>query len=169
VVNKEEVVHVSVGWFYWAITGGMSLMMGIIAFWVKRWINSQDTERDKWNSEGGLMTRDTFFRFCRGNRDECPAVRHVLELQAWQTKLSEDGGLMPRLEHAELCKEITREVTENIMDRLKEMFDNHRVWVGQELRLITQQQELVAKLVKDQMKAEDGRWGQHDEMARPKK
>ncbi len=160
-MNLEHIPHAQ-----WFITGGFTLLLGIVVFWVKRWINQLDTERQDWTKAGGLVTRDTFFLWCGEQRGKCPACAQIKNIVAWKDGVLEDGGFMPRQEHTELCKEITKELATHFTTQIKEMFENHRQWVSQELKLITKEQEVVVKLLKDQIKSENGRWSEHDEQTR---
>lgn len=164
-MEETEYVHISQEWLYWAVTGGITVVFAIMAFWVKKWINEIDSERKDFRKNGGLLTRD----WCQKIRDKCIACQHIKELEEWRKEASNDGGLMGRGEHTELCREITKELTNHFTERIKEMFDHHRTWVAQELRLITKEQEVMNKLIKEQMKTESGRWDDHDEMTRAKK
>lgn len=158
-MEEKEYVHI-----YWAITGGITLVFGVTIFWIKKWINEIDSERIAFKKNGGVLTRE----WCQRIRDKCIACDHIKELQEWKKEASEDGGLMQRGEHTEVCREITKELTNRFTERIKDMFDNHRTWVAQELRLITKEQEVMSKLIREQMKTESGRWDGHDEVTRKK-
>ena len=75
----------------------------------------------------------------------------------------EKGGPLTKGEHTAICKEITKEVANHFSDRIEELFDHHREWVGQELKLIAQEQGSIRDLLKRQIKTEAGRWDQHSE------
>lgn len=162
-------IHLNNQWVFWLATGGISIIFFLLWFWVKRWIGEMDIEKEAWKKEGGLLTRDKFFEWCQNNREGCPAGKQIKAMMEWKNGVLEDGGFMPREEHTQICKEITREISNHFTDRIKELFDNHRQWVAQELKLITKEQEVLNKLVREQIKTESGRWDGHDEQTRLKK
>jgi hypothetical protein len=113
----------------WGFRGLLTLLFIVLWFWTKRWVNQhddrwvkhdkeRDLEREAWAVAGGS------------------AVSGFKTLQAWRDSIMDKGGAMLKNEHSILCKEITREVTDKFCDRVDEMFEHHREWVGQELKLL---------------------------------
>ena len=85
--------------------------------------------------------------------------------------LEKGGGLLTKNEHTildeknvSICKEMVRELANNFGERMEEMFEHHRVWVGQELKILSAQTTTVLSVLKKQMETENGRWEEHDEM-----
>jgi hypothetical protein len=148
---------------HWLVTAGITVLFGIIAFWVKRWINMQDRLQEDWLRQGGVVTREKFGFLCEQARSNCIAGNSYGALCDWRENIMEKGGPLTKGEHTAICKEITKEVANHFSDRIEELFDHHREWVGQELKLIAQEQGSIRDLLKRQIKTEAGRWDQHSE------
>jgi hypothetical protein len=149
---------------YWIVTGGYGLLIVIIAFWMKRWINLRDAQEEGWAKQGGLVTREMFHQWCAAQQLKCPALAKTGALCDWRFAVADKGGVLTKNEHTSMCKEIIMEVSNHWADRLEELFNHHREWVGQELKIITTQQSALNTLIQNQMKTEKGRWERHDEM-----
>jgi len=123
-------------WIVWLSQGVISMLLVIVSFWIRRWINQLDQERATWIKEGGLITRTMFHELLREEQLKCPAIKTLQGLSDWRNDVLDRGGIMTKPEHAAICKENTREIADNFYRRLDELFEHHREWVGQELRLI---------------------------------
>lgn len=150
---------------YWLTTGGITILFSIVTFWVKRWIGQQDRQQEEWLKQGGVVTRERLEIFCNQSRSKCPAGAGFNLLCDWREGIMDKGGPLARNEHTAICKEITKEVANHFTDRIEELFNHHREWVGQELKLIIQEQSSLRDLVKRQIRVEANRWDQHDERA----
>jgi hypothetical protein len=112
--------------------------------------------------EGGLVTRELYFQWCRDQQTKCPACGGYQTLTQWRNGLMDKGGVMTKGEHTPLCKEITREVADSFCAKLDELFAHHREWVGQELKIISGQSKILLTLFKKQISEEDLKWEEHD-------
>ena len=148
---------------YWITTGSATVLFSIVTFWIKRWIGQQDRQQEEWLRQGGVITREKLDIYCHASQKNCPAGIGYDTLCDWRENIMEKGGPLARNEHTAICKEITKEVANHFSDRIEELFDHHREWVGQELKLIAQEQGSIRNLIKSQMRTEAGRWDQHDE------
>jgi hypothetical protein len=133
--------------YYWISTGVITFLFLITAFWVKRWITRWDKQEEIWQKQGGLVTRDQVQTWCDGQRIKCPAIISISSLSDWREKMGEKGGPLTKGEHTALCKEITKEVGDGFAERIEELFEHHREWVGQELKIISNEQSALKSLV----------------------
>ena len=123
-------------WIIWLVQGLIVVLLIVVWFWFKRWINQQDEERQGWVREGGLITREKYFNFCKDQQSRCPACGAYRILMEWRNGMLDKGGVMLKGEYLALSKEMTKEMTENFCERIDELFEHHRQWVGQELKLL---------------------------------
>lgn len=80
---------------------------------------STDKERIR---EGGLVTRDMWFGFCKDTRSTCPAVPGFSSLVAWRAGLSDEGGVMTKRN----CEEGREKHEAKLFSGLERLFDEHR-------------------------------------------
>jgi len=122
--------------FRWLLTGIITILVVANWFWIKRWINGRDEKEKEWEKQGGLVTREMYFAWCKTQQDKCPACEAHQILNQWRNGMLEKGGIMLKGEHTALCKEITKEVTEGFCNKIDALFEHHREWVAQELKLL---------------------------------
>jgi len=163
-MGEPEHIHVTSQFLYWMMTGGVTLLMFVVLFWVKRWINARDRQEEEWLRQGGIVTRERYYAWCEAQKTKCPAIVMAGTLSTWREGMVEKGGPLTKSEHTDLCKEITSEAADRFTEKLEELFKHHREWVSQELKIIQTEQGALSRLVKEQMRTEDGRWVLHDEM-----
>lgn len=129
VMNIKDAVN-------WIITGGVSILFFILWFWVKRYISQQDREQEAWAKAGGVVTREKFFEWCNQHQASCPACFGFRQMTDWRDGMFDKGGPLTKGEHTMMCKEIVKETMLNITEKLDQLFEHQREWVGQELRLL---------------------------------
>jgi len=129
--------------FRWLLTGLITVLMIVTWFFFKRWMAEQDgkwknyeqevkREKDEWLRAGGLVTREMYYAWCQVQQSKCPACVGYRVLTDWRNGMLDKGGVMLKSEG----KEIIKEVTDGFCQRLDELFEHHREWVGQELKLL---------------------------------
>lgn len=120
----------------WIITGGVSILFFILWFGVKRYISQQDMQQEAWAKAGGVVTREKLSEWCAQHQASCPACRSLKQMTDWRDNMFEKGGPLTKTEHTMICKEIVKETMLNITEKLDQLFEHQREWVGQELRLL---------------------------------
>lgn len=143
-------------WGVWAIQGITAILLVLNWFWIKRWI----TDREKWeeqhdkkeseqfrisDKEGGVVTRDTWFRFCEQVRSNCPAIVGYKGLDAWRMKLFEEGGPVTQKSHKEICQDVVG----GIGDKIDECFANNRDLVVRDIALMMAEIKIDRKTIED--------------------
>jgi len=123
-------------WISWLLQGLITVPLLILWFWVKRWINGWDERVKEWEREGGLITREVLANHCRNQQEKCPAFSGYKTLSDWRDHTLDKGGILSKSEHSAICKEITKETMAHFDKRIEELFDYHREWIAQELKLI---------------------------------
>jgi hypothetical protein len=129
--------------FRWLLTGLITVLMILNFFWFKRWIGQQDEkwktheeqtkeQMDEWLRAGGVVTRENYYTWCQSQMSKCPACLGYRILTDWRNGMSDKGGIMLKTEGKELVKELT----ENFCEKIDQLFEHHREWVGQELKLL---------------------------------
>ena len=120
----------------WIITGGVSILFFILWFWFKRYIYKQDRQQESWEEAGGVVTREMFFKWLVQHQASCHANHYIKQIIDWRDAMLEKGGPLTKSEHTTLCKEIVKETMINITEKLDQLFEHQREWVGQELKLL---------------------------------
>lgn len=117
----------------WVWRGGITGLVAIVFWWIKRWVNGIDAwikAREKAETEnGGLVDREKHFLWCTQRQNGCPVREHVLQMTAWRTDLLNRGGVVSLAEHHEICAENTN----HVLHRMTEMFEHHRELVKEQL------------------------------------
>lgn len=137
-------------WWFWIIQTFIVFLIAANSFWIKRWINSFDLQKKRWDEEGGIVTRDLHFDWCEDFQAKCPAYSGHKILQDWRNSMLEKGGPLTRLEHMAMCKEISKEIGDHFCKRLDEMFEHHQELVSKEFELL--RKEIIAQLKPDETK-----------------
>jgi len=130
----------------WIFRGLIALLVGGNIYWLKRFVTGQEAwrrehERDH-TDDGGYVTRNKFFEWCKGSQNACPAKDALLGLRLWREGLTE-RGIMTRPEHAATCKE----VMEGMCHRVDELFKHYHEWIATEIKRIEQTME--TKILKE--------------------
>lgn len=136
-----------VGVILWITSGLLSVCGILIALhWsdMRSKVREAKTEAAKFTEwfkkigieHGGLVTRDLHFEWCKDQQSRCPACGGFKVLTDWRNGMSEKGGVMTRNEHVVIDKEVTRDMTELLCERMEEFFKQHRTWVAQELKIV---------------------------------
>src|SRR3972149_8593200 len=116
----------------WALTGLITILVVVNWFWIKRWVASKDEREKEWEKQGGLVTRDLYFGWCKDQQTKCPACGAYRMLTDWRNGMGMNGGPLTKGEHVSICKE----VIEGFGDRLCQEFEHHRTLMAAELKLI---------------------------------
>lgn len=90
----------------------------------------------KKGEEGGIVTRNLFYNWCSEQQNKCQAATICRSLNDWRNSMLDKGGIMSKMEHSVICKDITKEVTEHFCERIDELLEHHRQWFEQELKLL---------------------------------
>jgi len=127
-------------WVVWLTQGLIFILFLVVWFWIKRWVNQQDDRwkkyEEEWMNQGGVVTRNKFFDWCLEGKSKCAALISYGTLIEWRNTMLSKGGPMVKEEFLALSKEMNKEVNEKFCERIDELFEHHREWVGQEMKLL---------------------------------
>jgi|YelNatPaOPRAMG01_1025707.scaffolds.fasta_scaffold76636_3 hypothetical protein len=132
-------------WITWVLTFlqvVISLLAGLVLFFTKRWINRVDKILDR---NGGVATLEDIEKFYEKHIDSCPAVSNIKVLCEWRDATLDKGGILNRTEHSQMCKEVTKDVLAYFDKRIGELFNSHKEWMAQELRVIRTEINSISK------------------------
>lgn len=130
----------------WALTGLITILVVVNWFWIKQWIASKDYREKEWERQGGLVTRNLYFAWCKEQQSKCPACGTAKMLGEWRNGMGADGGPLTKGEHTTICKE----VIEAFGERLCQEFEHHRNLMAGELKLLRTEVALVkSEIAKD--------------------
>jgi len=132
-------------WITWVLTFlqvVISLLAGLVLFFTKRWINRVDKILDR---NGGVATLEDIEKFYEKHIDSCPAVANIKVLCEWRDATLDKGGILNRTEHSQMCKEVTKDVLAYFDKRIGELFNSHKEWMAQELRVIRTEINSISK------------------------
>ncbi len=136
-----------------SIVSGLALIVG---WFIKRWMNQWDEWKEGIDKQGGIVTRDIFFRFCDEKQTKCSSSMDckIEDIIEWRNAMFEKGGPMLIKNHDEFCEKITSRAAATFAKMVDEKFTHHRELVTAQFgefsaNLQRKLIEIVAGLKKD--------------------
>jgi hypothetical protein len=119
-------------WVFWIVQLAIGLLIAGNFFWLKRYIEKNDEWRrgvdENFQQDGGVVHRGQYFDWCKENRAGCP----VHDICSWRSAVIEEGGVLTRDRHDEICEKNTLRV----LSKIDECFHSYRELVAGQLALM---------------------------------
>jgi hypothetical protein len=154
----DPIVQHVVDWaLIWKIVLSIVSCLAVIVGWfIKRWMNRWDGWKEEIDKQGGIVTRDIFFRFCDEKQAKCSVSMNckIEDIVEWRNAMFEKGGPMLIKNHDEMCDKVTSRAAATFAKMVDEKFDHHRELVTAQFgefgaNLQRKLIEIVAGLKKD--------------------
>jgi hypothetical protein len=143
---SKGVVHSQSDIIIWIYAAAINVLILILWWVVKRWVNNIDTWRGDAAKGGGFMTRDQYFEWCKPQQAKCREGLEcrVDDVEQWRDTIMEKGGPLPKLEHDDLCEKRTNKIWQQVEASL----NHQRELIAGELKLIqvTLQKDVIEEI-----------------------
>jgi len=147
-------------------------LIGIVGFLGRTIMKSLKSEVEKFpiwlnelGKEGGVVSRQKYFEWCKKAQEECPIGTEIKELHHWRMNIMEEGGIMTTKEH-----QITDYSShEKLIKKMEASFYSQRGWVEDRLNLVKAELEKsilqaivdLGRTIEDNGKSKDDKTGRH--------
>lgn len=131
---------------WWKI--GLSTISGlalIVGWFLKKWMHRWDEFREDIEKQGGIVTRDIFYKHCDERQGKClTRIGCKFDgIEDWRDAMIEKGGPVLKKDHDETCERVVSKSAATFAKMVDEKFAHHR-------ELVTAQfGEFSAKLQKN--------------------
>jgi len=154
----DPVIQQVVDWgLVWEIVLSMVSGLALIVGWfIKRWMNQWDGWKGGIDKQGGIVTRDIFFKYCDDKQSKCSGSLNckIKDFFDWRNALFERGGPMLSKDHDEICDKVTSRAAATFARMVDEKFTHHHELIAAQFgefsaNLQRKLIEIVAGLKKD--------------------
>ena len=111
---------------------------------------------DKWksdlDSEGGVVTRDLHFQWCREKQLVCSEGVNcrLCEIEEWRKDMYEKGGPLTTQQHEAICDRITTKAASVLVSKLEDSLRHHQELVKKDMEIVMLSvKDTVTQAVKD--------------------
>lgn len=128
---------------FWAITSFIGLLFIIMGVLIRTvWtvvFNDLHGWKTEIQKEGGTVTRDKFFDWCREKQAKCSEGMNcrLCEIEDWRQDMFERGGPLMMQNHEIICEKVTTKMAGIFIAKLDDSLNHHRELVKKELEVIT--------------------------------
>ena len=140
---------------FWAITSFIGLLFVITGVLIRTvWLmvfNDLHGWKTEIQKEGGTVTRDKFFDWCREKQAKCSEGMNcrLCEIEDWRRDMLEKGGPLTLQPHDVMCEKVTSRVASIFGEKLSDSINHYNSLIKKDLELMKKDLEIAVLSVNE--------------------